>query len=156
MVEIRQVQTGKELQCIRAMLGEYSGSLEFDLSFQDFDEEIARLPGDYSPPEGVLLLAISDGEAAGCVGLRKLDERTCEMKRLYVKPQLRGLGIGRALVETLIEKTRGMGYTAMLLDTVPSMQIAKALYASLGFRRISPYRYNPIEGAVFMELRLGQ
>jgi ribosomal protein S18 acetylase RimI-like enzyme len=133
---------------------EYADSLGFDLSFQGFDNELRNLPGDYARPGGCLLLAASQGQAAGCVALRPLEEGICEMKRLYVRPKFRGVGIGRALAEAVIKKARELGYSRMRLDTVPAMEAARALYASLGFEPTGSYRYNPMEGAVFMELRL--
>jgi epoxyqueuosine reductase QueG/predicted GNAT family acetyltransferase len=154
MLKILKVETGKDIETVTNLFEEYADSLGFDLCFQNFEEELAALPGEYAPPEGSLLLARYRDGIAGCVGLRKLSEGVCEMKRLYVKPRFRGLKIGRALAEAIIEKARNSGYTCMRLDTVPSMQAARALYVSLGFKEISAYRYNPIEGTVFMELKL--
>ena len=154
MQKIFQAETGKELRMIKMLFAEYADLLEFNLDFQDFEEELVNLPGDYAPPLGCLLLAEYKDQLAGCVSLRQLSGEVCEMKRLYVRPQFRGLGIGRALAEAIIEQARKIGYTRMRLDTVPSMEIARMLYTSLGFKQISPYRYNPIEGAVFMELKL--
>jgi len=155
MLEILKAESGEELEQVRVLFGEYSNSLAFDLDFQNFEEELANLPGDYVRPTGCLLLAIYKGQSVGCVGLRKLSDGVCEMKRLYVREQFRSLGFGRALAEAVIEEARKIGYNYMRLDTVPSMDVARALYVSLGFKQTSPYRYNPIEGAVFMELRLG-
>jgi ribosomal protein S18 acetylase RimI-like enzyme len=154
MLKIVRVDSGKKLEIVGRLFEEYAESLGFDLCFQDFEEELANLPGGYAPPEGRLLLAKYKGQVAGCVAVRKLSEGVCEMKRLYVRPQFRGLGFGRSLAEAIIEWARRIGYTCMRLDTVPSMEAARGLYASLGFQEISPYRYNPIEGTVFMELRL--
>jgi epoxyqueuosine reductase QueG/predicted GNAT family acetyltransferase len=154
MLKILNVETAKDIETVTNLFEEYADSLGFDLCFQDFEEELSNLPGDYEPPEGCLMLAEHDGQTAGCVAVRKLGEGICEMKRLYVKPQLRGQGIGRTLAEAIIEKAREIGYARMRLDTVPSMQAARALYVSLGFKEISPYRYNPIEGTAFMELKL--
>lgn len=154
MLEIIQVENQDQFKQIRKLFTEYAESLGFDLCFQDFEAELANLPGDYAPPEGCLLLATYGGQLAGCVALRQLSEGVCEMKRLYVKPQFRGLKIGRALAETVIEEALTIGYTCMRLDTVPSMKAARALYLALGFRDIEPYRHNPIEGAVFMEFKL--
>lgn len=154
MLKILQVQTGENLKFIKTLFKEYASSLDFDLDFQDFDKELANFPGDYAPPKGCLLLAKDEDKIAGCVALRELSEGVCEMKRLYVKPQFRGLGIGKTLAEAIIQEAQKIGYTRIRLDTAPSMQEARALYMSLGFKKISPYRYNPIEGAEFMELSL--
>jgi len=147
--------TDADIERARTLFSEYADSLGFHLAFQRFDEELRNLPGDYVRPRGCLLLAECKGQAAGCVALRPLEERICEMKRLYVRPEFRGLGIGRALAEAIIEQARELGYSLMRLDTVPSMEAAWTLYASLGFEPTGSYRYNPIEGAVFMELKLG-
>jgi len=154
MPKIIRAESGEELKQVRIFFTEYTDSLDFDLGFQNFDEELANLPGDYVRPTGCLLLAIYKGQSVGCVGLRKLSDGVCEMKRLYVREQFRGLGLGRALAEAIIQEARKSGYKYMRLDTVPSMEVARALYISVGFKRTSPYRYNPIESAVFMELRL--
>ena len=120
----------------------------------DSEEELSSLPGQYAPPEGRLLIAAYGDDPAGCIALRKLENRICEMKRLYVKPQFRGAGIGRALAEAIIEEAKEIGYHRMRLDTVPPMESARSLYTSLGFKKIGAYRYNPIQGAEFMELAL--
>ena len=154
MLEIIQADTQEKLEAVAGLFREYADSLEFDLGFQGFAEELAGLPGDYGRPRGRLLLAMHDGQAAGCVALREIADGTCEMKRPYVRPQFRGSGIGRALAEAVIGEARNIGYVAMRLDTAPSMERAAALYASLGFREIAPYRHNPISGAKFLELTL--
>lgn len=154
MLKILQAHKGENLKLIKTLFEEYANSLDFDLDFQDFDKELANFPGAYAPPKGCLLLAKDEDKIAGCVALRELSKGVCEMKRLYVKPQFRRLGIGRALTEAIIQEAQKIGYTRIRLDTAPSMQEARALYMSLGFKKISPYRYNPIEGAVFMELSL--
>lgn len=139
----------------RRLFQEYARSLGFDLCFQDFDRELAELPGEYAPPDGVLLLARVDGRVAGCVGLRRLEAEICEMKRLYVQPAFRGSGVGRALVSAVLAEARVLGYRRMRLDTVPwQMHAAVELYRTFGFRHVEPYRLNPIPGAVFMELDL--
>ena len=148
MLKIFSAETYKDLEHVESMFCEYADSLGFDLCFQNFEEELAGLPGEYAPPAGGLLLAEYDGRTTGCVALRKLSEHVCEMKRLYVKPQFRGLKIGRRLAEAIIDKARNIGYARMRLDTVPSMKAARALYLSPGFRDIEPYRYNPIEGMI--------
>jgi len=154
MLKISCVQTLRDLELTKELFTEYADSLRFDLCFQNFEEELANLPGDYAPPEGCLLLALYQNQVAGCVGMKQFSDEICEMKRLYVRPQFRSLGIGRALAQAIIQKARKSGYSLMRLDTVPSMEVARTLYSSLGFRDIKPYRYNPIEGAVFMELKL--
>jgi putative acetyltransferase len=155
MIQIEKVRAGKDLEKIRKLFEEYASSLDISLNFQDFDKELASLPGDYAPPNGCLLMALWQGEIAGSVALRRLSDTVCEMKRLYTRPRLRGLGIGRALCEAIIAEARRIGYEQIRLDTIPSMERARALYRSLGFKEIDPYRYNPIEGASFMQLNLG-
>jgi ribosomal protein S18 acetylase RimI-like enzyme len=154
MLELIQVQSEKDLEIVRELFEEYARSLGFDLDFQDFKKELVGLPGDYASPEGCILLANYDTKIAGCVALRKMDENICEMKRLYVRKAFRGKGIGKKLSVAIIEKARDMGYKSMRLDTVPAMKEAITLYQSLGFKEIEPYRYNPIEGAKFMELKI--
>ena len=156
MLKIFPAQTDKDFEITKNLLVEYADSLGFHLSFQNFDEELANLPGDYISPTGCLLLAEIKEQPVGCVALRKQIDDICEMKRLYVRQQFRGLGIGRALVKAVIEEARKIGYNYMRLDTVPSMEAANALYVSVGFKKTSAYRYNPIEGAVYMELKLAQ
>lgn len=132
-----------------ALFREYATSLGVDLSFQHFEEEVASLPGDYAPPRGRLLLAND-----GCVALRPFDGDICEMKRLYVRPAARGTGLGRALVERVIDEARTIGYRAMRLDTLPSMTLAAVMYRQFGFREIAPYRFNPVKGTKYFELEL--
>lgn len=139
---------------VLALLREYADSLDFALDFQDFDAELAGLPGDYAPPRGALFVARVDGEPAGCVALRAFVESTCELKRLYVRDASRGLGLGRRLAEAAVGAARELGYVRMRLDTTPGMAAAQALYRSLGFREIAAYRPNPIHGASFFELEL--
>ncbi len=146
--------TPGDLPVVRQLFTEYAGSLGVDLSFQGFDAELEGLPGKYAPPEGALLIAERDGEPCGCIALRRIDERTCEMKRLYVRPACRQLGIGKELVRRLLEEARVKGYGAMRLDTLPSMRGAIAMYRSFDFHEIAPYVYNPVEGALFMEKSL--
>jgi putative acetyltransferase len=134
---------------------EYAQSLGFSLCFQSFDKELAGLPGHYAPPEGQLLLAEFEGQLAACVALHQLGPDTCEMKRLYLRPQFRGKGLGRALAERIIAEARQIGYRRMRLDTVePVMKDAVVLYRKLGFQEIAPYCSNPIAGALYMELEL--
>ena len=139
---------------VRALLREYADSLSFDLGFQGFEAELARLPGPYAFPDGALLLARVDGEPAGCVALRRIEGTTAELKRLFVRPSHRGFGLGRELTETAIAVARELGYEQIRLDTAPEMGAAQELYRSLGFREIEPYRENPIDGARYLELDL--
>jgi putative acetyltransferase len=153
--DLRQAESPAQIAVIRELFLEYAQSLRFSLCFQSFDKELAGLPGDYAAPEGRLLLASHEGAPAGCVALHKLDRGICEMKRLYVRPQFRGKGLGRALAERIIADARQIGYKRLRLDTVePMMRAAVAMYRQLGFREIAPYRENPIEGALYMELEL--
>lgn len=154
MVGFLKADSEEYLPQARELLKEYAASLGFDLHFQEFEKEVAEFPGQYASPDGCFLLAMHETEVAGCVALRRMSENVCEMKRLYVRPEFRGKGIGRSLAETIIKEARKIGYSHMRLDTVPFMKEAIALYGSLGFKEIEPYRYNPIEGAKFMELEL--
>lgn len=152
---IHSAESASQIESVRELFLEYARSLSFNLCFQSFEQELARLPGDYAPPDGRLLLLSREDSAAGCVALHKLDAGTCEMKRLYVRPEFRGLGLGKVLAERVIADARGVGYRKLRLDTVePVMKTAVAMYRNLGFREIEPYRANPIEGALYMELQL--
>ncbi len=154
-MNLKQVESDGEVQQVRRLFEEYAGWLGFNLCFQNFDKELAQLPGDYAPPNGRLLLAVENDQVAGCVALRKIGEGIGEMKRLYVRPEFRGKGLGRKLTEAIIEEARRIGYQRVRLDTLPpKMQTAVGVYRSLGFKEIDPYYKNPVEGATFMELEL--
>jgi putative acetyltransferase len=143
-----------EIAAVRELIAEYQVSLGVDLEFQGFSAELAGLPGGYAPPRGALYLATLDGVPVGCVAVRPIDDRACEMKRLYVRPAGRGHGLGRALAERAIAHARAAGFAQMLLDTLPTMGDAQALYARLGFVDVPPYRANPIAGTRFLSLDL--
>lgn len=154
-IEIRQVETGSEIEASRALFREYEKWLGLDLCFQGFEEELKNLPGKYVPPSGRLLLAHSDGDVAGCIALRPLDERICEMKRLFVRDAFRGRQIGRLLIERVIADARNIGYERLRLDTFPpKMGKAVDLYVAYGFYEIAPYYANPNADVLFMELEL--
>jgi ribosomal protein S18 acetylase RimI-like enzyme len=146
---------GSETRLVRGLFEDYAAALGVDLCFQNFAAELAALPGEYVRPGGCLLLAFDNGNVAqGCVALRPIDAETCEMKRLYVRPAARSLGLGRALADAVIGEARGMGYRRLVLDTLPTMERAMAMYRSLGFREIGAYRHNPVLGSLFLELVL--
>jgi putative acetyltransferase len=154
-LRIFQAESPAQIAQARELFLEYAQSLGFSLCFQNFDEELADLPGKYAPPEGRLSLVEFDSQLAGCVALRKIDNRICEMKRLYLRPQFRGKGLGRLLAERIVVEARQIGYERMRLDTVePVMKDAVVMYRRLGFREISPYCENPVAGALYMELHL--
>ena len=150
-----QAKSPAQIAQARELFVEYAQALGFSLCFQNFDQELAGLPGDYAPPGGRLLLAEYRGQLAGCVALHQLGPGICEMKRLYLRPQFRGKGLGRVLAETVIAEARTVGCRKMRLDTVePVMPNAVAMYRRLGFKEIEPYCPNPIDGALYMELEL--
>jgi ribosomal protein S18 acetylase RimI-like enzyme len=151
---IKQVEKPDEIENVKQLFLEYAESLNFDLCFQNFDEELQQLPGRYSPPEGRLLIALNDNKPAGCAALRKHNEHTCEMKRLYVKPEFRHFGLGKILVDKLLDEAKMIGYKKMILDTVPSMESARKIYESIGFKETKPYYYNPQPGTIFMSINL--
>jgi ribosomal protein S18 acetylase RimI-like enzyme len=153
-VRLSRAESESEVEEARALFREYADATGVDLCFQNFAQELASLPGDYAPPAGSLLLAHSGVEPAGCVALRRIDDAVCEMKRLYVRPAFRGGGLGRTLAEAVVAEARRIGYERMRLDTLPSMRSAIGLYRSLGFREIDGYRFNPVEGTLYMELTL--
>lgn len=150
-----QVESPQQIGQARELFLEYAKSLGFSLCFQNFEKELAELPGDYAPPDGCLLLASCGNELAGCVALHKLEANICEMKRLYLRPQFRGKGLGRLLADRIISEARQIGYRRMRLDTVgPVMKDAVAMYRKIGFQEIPSYRPNPNPGTLYMELLL--
>ncbi|MEO7334947.1 MAG: GNAT family N-acetyltransferase [Caldimonas sp.] len=151
-------ESPEQIEATRDIFREYARSLDVDLCFQDFDSELAGLPGEYARPVGHLLLAHVDGQLAGCGAMRPLADadyaNACEMKRLYVRPGFRGHGLGRSLAQALLDEARRAGYSAMLLDTLDDMEAARDLYSTLGFHEIPPYYYNPIAGAHYLKADL--
>lgn len=154
MPTILQAATPGEIAQARELFLEYGATPDFGVCFKGFEEEVRGLPGMYAPPEGRLLLAYADGEAAGCIGLRKMEPGVCEVRRLYVRPQSRGQRLGRTLAEAIIAQARQAGYHTARLGTLPVMKEAIALYQSLGFARAAPYKDSALEGAIYMELAL--
>ena len=144
---------------VHAIFLEYAQSLKVDLCFQNFDEELRDLPGEYVEPRGALLLAQVNGEIAGCCALRPLDgcdySNAAEMKRLYVRPAFRGLGLGRQLAEAILDTARHAGYACVLLDTLDDMEAARALYEDLGFEEVPPFYHNPHAGAHYLKVDIG-
>ncbi|MDX6576217.1 MAG: hypothetical protein QOE96_2170 [Blastocatellia bacterium] len=155
LMEIIHAKSAGDIDHARELFKEYEAWLEIDLCFQNFEKELAELPGKYAPPDGRLLLALVEGNVAGCVAQRKIGEGICEIKRLFLRPAFRGRGLGRQLAEAIIQEAKRIGYERMRLDTLPpKMNDAIALYRSLGFKEIEPYYTNPVPGAKFMELDL--
>ena len=158
MLELVSPSDPRELDEVRAIFREYADGLGVDLCFQNFEEELACLPGEYAQPRGALLLARIDGELAGCCALRPLDSadysNAAEMKRLYVRKAFRGFGLGRQLAEAVLDAARQAGYACVLLDTLDDMEAARALYEDLGFEDIPPYYHNPIAGAHYLMAEL--
>ena len=157
-IVLQRPETPEQIDETRTIFREYAQSLGVDLCFQDFEAELAQLPGEYAAPGGHLLLAWFDGRLAGCGALRPLLEsdyaNSCEMKRLYVRPGFRGVGLGRVLAGALFDEARRIGYSTMLLDTLDDMEAARELYASLGFEEVPPYYFNPIAGAHYLKADL--
>jgi putative acetyltransferase len=154
MIELTPVTGGADLGEVRALFREYADGLGVDLCFQGFDAELAGLPGDYAPPDGMLVLARVDGALAGCVAAHRWDGGACEMKRLYVRDAFRGTGCGGALVRHVLDWARSRGYRRIVLDTLPTMADAQRMYERLGFRETEPYRPNPVPGARYLALDL--
>lgn len=157
-ISLIEVRTDPQVEAIRTLFLEYQASLGIDLCFQGFEEELSRLPGDYVAPSGGLFLADVDGQAAGCCAFRPLITSdhldACEMKRLFVRPGFRGLGLGRQLVDAIVLAAQQAGYTTMLLDTLSDMEAARALYQEVGFVETEPYYHNPLAGAHYLKLDL--
>ena len=154
MPTIIQAGTAEEIAQARELFREYGANPDFGTCFKGFEEEMQSLPGMYAPPEGRLLLAYVDGDAAGCIGLRKMEPGFCEVRRLYVRPPFRGQRLGRTLAEAIIAQARQAGYHTARLGTLPVMKEAIALYQSLGFVPVAPYKDNALTGAIYMELAL--
>ena len=155
-VSICAVKTAAQIEEIRSLFREYEKFLDVDLCFQGFEEELATLPGKYAPPSGELLIALVDDRVAGCVGVRPHEPGVCEMKRLYVRPEFRGLGLGRDLAERIITESRNMGYGQMKLDTLGFLKAAIHVYQSLGFREIGSYYDNPLQEVMYWQLDLNR
>ena len=157
-ITICDAQSGAEIELVRALMRDYGASLDVDLSFQDFEAELAALPGAYASPEGALVMALVNGLPAGCCALRPINEvdypNACEMKRLYVSPVFRGFGLGRMMVERILSIGRAEGYTHMLLDTLDEMEAARALYRDTGFEEVDAYYYNPLPGTRYLAAKL--
>lgn len=153
-ITFKMVDSDELIEQTRKIFREYQESIETDLCFQKFEEELASLPGKYSLPQGRLYLTFIDDEIVGCVALRPMEDKNCEMKRLYVRPEYRGIGLGRILAEKIINDAKEIGYKKMFLDTLDTMTFAVKLYNKLGFQDSHEYCFNPIEGAIFMELIL--
>jgi len=157
-VQLLTPESPAQLEATRVIFREYAAGLGVDLCFQNFEAELASLPGEYGAPRGVLLLATVNGELAGCGACRALGDvdyaNACEMKRLYVRPSFRGLGIGRMVAQALMDHAMRAGYSVMLLDTLDDMEAARGLYVALGFEEIPPYYFNPIPGAHYLKAEL--
>lgn len=151
---LRPAESAADLDAVRALFKEYAASLDFELCFQDFQDELDALPGPYAPPGGAILLAEVDEQVAGCVAVKPLEDSVCEMKRLYVRPEYRNQGLGRTLAQAIVERARELGYDRMRLDTVESMHAARAVYRSLGFEERDAYYDNPLPDVVYMEREL--
>lgn len=154
MIDIRAAVFPDDREAVQALLREYADTLGIDLAFQRFDDEVAGLPGRFAPPDGRLLVATDHGRIVGCIALRAVDGERCEMKRLYVRPQTRGTGLGRRLAEAICAEARAAGYRSMVLDTLPTMAAAQAVYRALGFGATTPYVFNPIPGTRYLALDL--
>lgn len=156
-IAVNRAESAADFDQARSLFREYADRLEIDLCFQGFEGELAALESMYSPPVGSLLLSLDGDEAVGCVAVRALpsgEDGTCEMKRLFVRPEYRMHGLGRRLAEAILEEGRRLGYRRMVLDTLETMERARAIYGALGFRETAPYYANPLEGVRYMEIEL--
>jgi ribosomal protein S18 acetylase RimI-like enzyme len=153
-IQIYQAHSSQDISATRELFLEYAQSLGFSLCFQNFDKELKELPGCYAPPDGCIFVAMVDNKYAGCVAIRKFNHDTCEMKRLYIKPEFRKLGIGRQISLTIIDKAKELGYKRMILDTIATMESAVKLYSSLGFKSVDPYYDNPLENVCYFSREL--
>lgn len=156
MLTYKISKTEQDYNDAKDLFLKYANSLNFELCFQNFEKEISDLPAQYSEPTGCIIICYEDDNPIGCVGLRKFSEGICEMKRLYLRNNARGKGIGRVLAEKIVEKAKELGYRKMQLDTIETMKEAISLYKSMRFKEISPYRFNPVKGVIYMELELEQ
>lgn len=154
MIHIRDAHTEPHLAEIRTLFQAYATAFDYHICFEGFQDEVKQLPAPYSPPSGCLLLAEKEGQPVGCIALRQLEKGVCEMKRLFVRPDVRGKKVGRLLAETVLRRARDLGYHTMRLDTLPAMKQARRLYATLGFGETIPYYNNPSEEVIYMELDL--
>ena len=158
LIELLQAESPEHIAAVRALFIQYAAALAVDLCFQNFEAELAGLPGDYAPPGGALLLALVGGQPAGCVAMRALPDadhtNACEMKRLFVPRAFRRFGLGRRLAQRLMDLANQAGYSCMLLDTLDDMEAARGLYESLGFEEVPPYYFNPIAGAHYLKVEL--
>lgn len=156
LIEYRELTGNEKINEVRQLCREYANSLDIDLCFQDFEQELKELPGKYAPPDGIIILAEVDKQTAGCIALKKIGEGIGEMKRLYIRDAYRGLGISKTLIEMIICKAREIGYSYLRLDTLSTMERALKVYESFGFYEIGAYVYNPCESVHYMELKLTQ
>jgi putative acetyltransferase len=153
-VEIRRASIPTEVPAVRDLFGEYAAGTGIDLCFQRFEEELAGLPGAYAAPDGCLLIVDAGSSLAGCVAFRPYAAGVCEMKRLYIRPAFRGLGLGRKLIDRLVTEAVAAGYGEMVLDTLPTMREAIDMYRSAGFVETEPYTFNPVQGAMYFRKSL--
>lgn len=154
LIKFNSINSGDDLLHVKELFIEYAKSLGVDLSFQGFEEELNSLPGKYAEPEGCIIIALVGETPAGCVALRKIDNKRCEMKRLYVRSGFQGMGIGKELAESIVNKAKELGYDYIRLDTLPTMKRAQRLYREMGFYEIEPYIFNPVEGTKYLEKKL--